>query len=144
MAFYVKSKDSFLKSLTSSLPVPIICFTKIQRSTTAALYFGIPIPALWAYVSKHIQSGAHRGGPFIVDAHGQSHLTAQALRGGHIQRNYNGICSTNSDGLREARCPHLGAGTHCTCKGVFRNAFPRVTETMAMKNINDIIPDLVL
>jgi hypothetical protein len=49
-----------------------------------------------------------RGGPFIVDAHG------------HIQRNYIGIRSTISDEFREARYPHLGAGTHCTCKGDFR------------------------
>jgi hypothetical protein len=62
------------------------------------------------------------------------------MRSGHIQRNHNGICS----GLREARCPHLGAGAHCTCKGVFWKAFPRVTDETAMKNINEIIPDLVL
>jgi hypothetical protein len=69
---------------------------------------------------------------------------APALWGGHIQRNHNGICSTVSEGLREAQWPNLGAGTHCTCKGIFRNAFPRVTDETAMKNINGIIPDLVL
>jgi hypothetical protein len=68
---------------------------------------------------------------------------APALQGGHIQRN-NGICSTISDGLREVRCPHLGADTHCTCKGIFRNACPAVTDETAMKIINEIIPDLAL
>jgi hypothetical protein len=90
------------------------------------------------------RSGMRRGGTFIVDAYGHSLLTAPALRGGHIQLKQNSICSTISDGLREARCPHLGAGTHCTCKGIFRNAFPRVTDEKAMRNINGIIPELVL
>jgi hypothetical protein len=103
-----------------------------------ALRFGIPFPALMAHVGKHIQSGTRRGGPFIVDTYARNLLTAPALRGGHIQRNHNGICSTISDGLREARCPHLGAGTDCTCKGIFRNAFPQVTDETAMKNINGI------
>jgi hypothetical protein len=67
-----------------------------------ALHFGVPIPTLRALVGKPVQSGTHRGGSFIVNAHGQNRLTAPALRGGHIQRNHNGICSTISDGLREA------------------------------------------
>jgi hypothetical protein len=91
-----------------------------------------------------IRSGTHRGEPFIVNAYGRNLLTAPALRGGHIQRNHNGICSTISDGFREARCPRLGAGTHCTCNGISRNAFPAVTDEEAMKNFNGIIPDLVL
>jgi hypothetical protein len=58
------------------------------------------------------------------------------LWGGRIQRNHNGICSTISGGLREARCPHLGAGTHSTCNGILRNDFPRVTDEIAIMNIN--------
>jgi hypothetical protein len=108
------------------------------------LHFGIPDPALGAHIGKPIQSGVHRGGPFIVDAHGHSLLTAPALRGGHIQRNHNDICNTISDGLRDARCPHLGTGMYCNCKGIFRGAFSRVIDETAMKNINGIIPDLVL
>jgi hypothetical protein len=109
-----------------------------------AVHFGIPIPALRAHVGEHIQSGTRRGGPFIVDSHRHNLFTALALQSGHIQRKHNGICRTIFDGLREARCPHLGAGTHCTCKDIFRNAFPRVTDETAMKNINGIIPGLVL
>jgi hypothetical protein len=63
-----------------------------------------------------------------------------SLLNGHIQRNHNGICSIESDGLREARCPHLGAGTHCTFKGIFRNAFLRVTDETAMNNIKGMYP----
>jgi predicted secreted protein len=106
-----------------------------------ALRFGIPIPALSAHVGKHIQSGTRRGGPFIVDAHGHNLLTAPGLRGRHIQRNHNGICSTNSDGLREARCPQLGTRTF---KGVFRNACPAVTDEDAWNKINGIIPDIAI
>jgi hypothetical protein len=76
-----------------------------------ALHFGVPIPALRAHIGKHLQSGSRRGGPFIVDAHEHNRLTAPALRCGHVQRNHNGICSTISDGLREARYAHLGAVT---------------------------------
>jgi hypothetical protein len=112
MAFFANSVDSFSKSLFSGLPVPSICFTRTQWSTANALHFGKPIPALRAHVGKHIQSGTRRGGPHIVDAHGHSFLSAPALRDGHIQHNHHGICRTISDGLCEARCRHLGAGTH--------------------------------
>jgi hypothetical protein len=66
------------------------------------------------------------------------------LRGGHIQHNHNGICSTISDELREARCSHLGGGMDRICKGVFRNAFPAVTDEDARNKMNGIIPDFVL
>jgi hypothetical protein len=108
MVFYANTKDPFSMSLYSSLPVPSIHFTNIQLSTTNALHCGVPIPALRAHVGKHIQSGSRRGGPYIVDAHGLNLLTALGLPGGHIQRNHNGICSTISDGLREAQISHLG------------------------------------
>jgi hypothetical protein len=49
-----------------------------------------------------------------------------------------------SGGLREVRCPHLGANTHCTRKGISRNAFPRMADETAMKNINGIVLGLVL
>jgi hypothetical protein len=62
-----------------------------QLSTVVALHFDIPITAPRAHVGKHLQSGARRGGLFIVDAHGQNLLTALAF----------------SDGLREARIPHF-------------------------------------
>jgi hypothetical protein len=91
MAFYANSKDSFSMSLFSGLPIPITRFMQAQWSTAVALPFGIPIPVLRAHVGKQIQSGSRRGGPFIVDAHGHSLLTAPALRGGHIQRNHNDI-----------------------------------------------------
>jgi hypothetical protein len=42
-------------------------------------------------LGKHIPSGTRSGGPFIVDAHRHGLLTAPALRGGHIQRNHNGV-----------------------------------------------------
>jgi hypothetical protein len=144
MAFFANSIGSFSKSLFSGLPITSICFTQTQWSKAVALHFGIPIPALRARIGKHIQSGIRRGGLLIVDAHGHSLLTAPALRGGHIQRNHNGICSTISDGLREARVPHLGTDTHCTIKSIFRNACPRVTDETVMKKINGIILDLVL
>jgi hypothetical protein len=105
---------------------------------------GNPIPALGAHVGKPIQPGSRRGGPFIVDAHGHNLLTAPALRGGHVQRNHNGICSTISDGLREARYPHLGGGTDRTCKGIFPNACPAVTDEDVRNKINGIIPDIAL
>jgi hypothetical protein len=136
MVFYANSKYPFSRSLFSGLPVPNICFTQTQWSTAVALHFGIPIPALRAHIGKHIRSGMRRGGPSIVNAQGHSLLTAPALRGGHIQHKHNGICSTISDELREARCPHLGASTHCIFKGVFRDTFPRVTDEEAIKNIN--------
>jgi hypothetical protein len=142
--FYAKTKDSFSKSLYSSLPVPNIHFTNTQWSTITALHVDVPIPALKAHVGKHIHSGSRRGGPYIADAYGQNILTALALRGGRIQRNHNGICSTISDGLREARIPHLGAGTDRTCKGIFRSACPVVTDEDARKKINGIIPDIAL
>jgi hypothetical protein len=101
---------------------------------SSGVSFGIPIPALRARVGEHIQSG--RVG--VVPSSLMPTDTA-FLRDGHIQRNHNGICSTISGRLREARCPHLGAGTQCTCKGIFRNDFPRVTDETAMKNINGIL-----
>jgi hypothetical protein len=55
-----------------------------------------------------------------------------------------GICSTISDGLREARCPRLGGGTDRPCEGVVRSACPAVTDEDAGNKINGIIPDLVL
>jgi hypothetical protein len=137
MVFYANSKDQFSKSLSSGLLVPNIYFTRTHSSTVVALRFGIPIPALWAHVGKHIQSGTRRDGPFIVDAHGRKLLTAPALWGGHIQRK-NAICSTISDGLREARCPHLGAGTDCTSWEIFRNTFLQVTDEDALNKINGI------
>jgi hypothetical protein len=73
MVFYANSSDSISKSLFSGfsiskslfsgLPVPNISLTKTQCSTTNALHFGVPIPALRAHVGKHIQSGSRRGGP---------------------------------------------------------------------------------
>jgi hypothetical protein len=144
MAFFAISSDSLSKSLFSGLPIRSTCYTQTQWSAAVALHFGIPIPALRAHIGKHIQAGMRRGGPFIVDDHGQSLLTAPALQGGHIQRNHNGICSNISDELREARYPHLGAGTHCSSKGISRNTLPLVTNETAIKNINGIIPDLVL
>jgi hypothetical protein len=33
---------------------------------------------------------------------------------------------------------------HCACKGIFRNAFPRVIDEDAWNKINGIIPDIVL
>jgi hypothetical protein len=144
MVFYANTKDLFSKYLLSGLPVPKTLLTHAQCSITSALHFGLPIPALRAHVGKHIQSGTRRGGPFIVDAHGHNLLTAPALRGGHIQRNHNGICSTISDGLREARCSHLGGVTDRTCKGVFRNACSRVTDEDALNKINAIIPDIAI
>jgi hypothetical protein len=88
---------------------------------------------------KHIQSGTRKGGPFIVDAHGHNLLTTPALRGKHIQRNHNGICSTISNGLHEAQCPHLGGSMDRTCKGVFQNARPAVNDEGARNKINGII-----
>jgi hypothetical protein len=110
------------------LPVPGIHFTNTQLSTTNALHFGVPIPALRAYVGKHIQPGLRWGGPYIVDAHGHNLLTAPALRGGHIQRNHNGICSIISDGISEAQILHLGGGMDRSCKSAFRSACPAVTD----------------
>jgi hypothetical protein len=144
MVFYTNTKDPFSKSLYSSSPVPNIHFTKAQWSTTNALHFALPIPALSVHVGKHIHSGLRRGGPYIVDAHGHNLLTAPALRGGHVQRNHNGICSSISNGFREARISHLGAGTDRTCKGTFRSACPAVTDEDVGIIINGIIPDLVL
>jgi hypothetical protein len=69
---------------------------------------------------------------------------APALRGGHIQRNHSDICSTISGGLREARIPHRGGGTDCSCKGTFRSARPAVTDEDAGKIMNGIIPDFVI
>jgi hypothetical protein len=139
MAFVANPKNSFSKSLFSGLPMPS------GSSTSVALHFGIPIPALRAHIGKLIHSGIRRGGSFVVDAHEHFLLTATALRGEHSQHNNNNcICSTISGGLREAQCPHLGAGTHGTCKGIFRNVFPRVTDETVMKNIKVIIPDLAL
>jgi hypothetical protein len=66
------------------------------------------------------------------------------LRGGHIQRNHNGICSTISDGLCEARCPHLGEGMDRTCEGIFWNAFPPVTDEDARNKMNGIVPGIVI
>jgi hypothetical protein len=54
------------------------------------------------------------------------------------------LCSTISDGLREARCPHLGAGTDRSCKGVFRNACPAVTDEDVGNIMNGIVPDFVI
>jgi hypothetical protein len=137
-----KSNDSFSKFLHSDLPVPNVNFTNTQWSTANALHFGVPIPALRAHVSKHLQSGSRRGGPYTVDAHGQNLFTAPGLRGGHIQRNHNGICSTISDGLSEAQIPHRGGGTDRSCKGIFRGACPAMTDEDAVKIMNGIIPDL--
>jgi hypothetical protein len=108
MVFYANSKDLFSKSLFSGLPLTRIHFANTQWRTTNALHFAVQIPALRAHVGKHIQSGSRSAGPYIVDAHGHNLLTAPALRGGHVQRNHNGICSTISDGLCEAQIPHLG------------------------------------
>jgi hypothetical protein len=109
MAFFANSNDSFSQSLYSSLPVPNVNFTKTQWRTTNALHFGVPFPALRAHVGKHLQSGSRRGGPYLVNAYRHNLLTAPALRGGHIQRNHNGICSTISDGLRGVQI-HIAAG----------------------------------
>jgi hypothetical protein len=54
MAFFANSNDSFSKSLYSGLPVPNVNFTNTQWSTTNALHFGVPIPALRAHVGKHL------------------------------------------------------------------------------------------
>jgi hypothetical protein len=116
IVFYANSKEQFLKSLFSGLPVPNINFTNTQWSTTNALHFGVPIPALSAHFGKHLQSGSRRGGPYVV-AHGHNLLMAPGLRCGHIQRNHNDICSTISDGHREAQIPHRGGGTDRSCKG---------------------------
>jgi hypothetical protein len=144
MAFFANSNDSFSKSLYSGLPVPNVNFTNTQWRTTNALHFGVPIPALRAHVGKHLQSGSRRGGSYIVDAHGHTLLTAPGLRGGHIQRNHNGICSTISDGLREAKIPHRSGGTGRSCKGAFLSTCPAVTDEDAVKIMNGIIPDLVI
>jgi hypothetical protein len=94
---------------------------------------------------RQAHSAGHAwGGPFIVDAHGHNPLTAPDLRGEHIQRKHKGTCSTISDGLREARCPHLGGGTDRTCKGVFRNACPPVIDEDARNKINGTISNIVI
>jgi hypothetical protein len=118
--------------------------TNTQWSTTNALYFGVPIPALRAHVGKHIQPGSRWGGPYIADAHGHNLLTAPGLRGGHIQLNHNGIFSTISDGLHEAQIPHCGGGTDRSCKDTFRSACLAVTDEDAGKIMNGIIPDFVI
>jgi hypothetical protein len=84
------------------------------------------------------------GGPYIVDPHGLNLLTAPGLPGGHIQRNHNGICSTISNGLREAQIPHRGGGTDRSCNGVFRGTCPAMTDEDARKVMNGIIPDLII
>jgi hypothetical protein len=66
------------------------------------------------------------------------------LRGEHIQRNYNEIRSTISDGLRVARCQHLGGGTDRTSKGIFRNACPLMTDEDARNKIKGVTPEIVL
>jgi hypothetical protein len=33
---------------------------------------------------------------------------------------------------------------HCTCKGIFWNAFPRVIDEEAIKNMNGITPDFII
>jgi hypothetical protein len=109
-----------------------------------ALHFGVPIPALRAYVGKHLQRGMRRGGPYIVDPHGLNLLTAPALPGGQIQRNHNGIYRTISDGLRETQIPHRGGGTDRSCNGIFRGACPAMTDEDAVKIMNGIIPDLII
>jgi hypothetical protein len=144
MAFFANSSDSFSKSLYSGLPVPNVNFTNTQWSTTNALHFGVPIPALRAHVGKHLQLGSRKGGPYIVDPHGLNLHTAPGLQGGHIQRNHNGICSTISDGLREAQIPHRGGGTDRSCKGTFRSACQAVTNEDAVKIMNGIIPDFII
>jgi hypothetical protein len=144
MAFFANSNNSFLKSPHSGLPVPNVNFTNTQWITANALHFGVPIPALRPHVGKHLQSGMRRGGPYIVDPHGLSLLTAPALPGGHIQRNHNGICSTISDGLRQTQIPYRGGGTDRSCKGVFRGACPAMTEEDAVKIMNGMVTDLMI
>jgi hypothetical protein len=41
-------------------------------------------------------------------------------------------------------CPHLGAGTDHTSKGISRSSCPAVTDEDAGKIINGIIPDFVI
>jgi hypothetical protein len=125
------------------LPVPNVNLTNTQWSTTNALHVGVPIPAPRALVGKHLQSGLRRGGPYIVDPHGLNLLAAPALTGGHIQRNHNGICSTISDGLREAQITYRGGGTDRSCNGAFRGACPAMNDEDAKKAMNGIIPDLI-
>jgi hypothetical protein len=48
------------------------------------------------------------------------------------------MCSTISDGLREARIPHRGGGTGRSCKGTCQIACP------AGNIMNGIIPDFVI
>jgi hypothetical protein len=144
MAFFANTKDSFSTSFHSGLPVPSVNFTNTQWSTTNSLHFGVPIPALRAHVGKHLQSGSRRAGPYLVGAHGHYLLTAPALRGGHIQRNHNVICSTISDKLREAQIPHRGGRTDRSCKGAFRSACPAGTDEDAVKIMNGIIPDFII
>jgi hypothetical protein len=50
MVFYANMTDPFSKFLLSSLPVPNIHFTHKQRSTTMALHFDVPTPALRDHV----------------------------------------------------------------------------------------------
>jgi hypothetical protein len=144
MAFNASSSDSFSKSQHSGLPVPNFNFTNAPWSTTNALHFGVTIPALRAHVGKRLQSGSRRGDPYIVNAHGHSLHTAPGLQGGHIQRNHNGICSTISDGLREAQILHRGGGTDRSCKGIFQSACPAMTDKDADIVLNGIIPDLII
>jgi hypothetical protein len=69
MVFFANSKYHISRSLHSSLPVPNVNFTNTQWSTTTALRFGVPIPALRAHVGKHIKSGSRRSASQIVYAH---------------------------------------------------------------------------
>jgi hypothetical protein len=55
-----------------------------------------------------------------------------------------GICRTISDGLHEARCPHLGGDMDRTGKGIFQNVFPPVTDEDAWNENDGIILDIVL
>jgi hypothetical protein len=54
MAFFANSEGSFSKSRFSDLLIPSTRFMQTQWSTTNALHFGIPIPALSAHVGKHM------------------------------------------------------------------------------------------
>jgi hypothetical protein len=138
-AFFANSNDSFSKSLYSGLHVPNVNFTNTHNGVQQ-------IRCISVYRFRHLEltSGSRRGGPHIVDPHGLNLLTAPALKGGHIQRNHNGICSTIFDGLREAQIRYRGEGTDRSCNGIFWGACPAMTDENARKVTNAIIPDLII
>ena len=146
-AYHATRGNPFANTLFGSLPNPAVPMNSPEWTTAAAIHMGVPINALNHRLGEPIRNHANCR-QLHVDRYGYNLSAATGVTGGHIQRNHGEAIAVVSQALAAAGIHHKGGNSDTSPKLIFHTAMTpsaiEVTNTQHTKEINSIVPDLVI